>query len=631
MIRRRSISVIMNRRSAKTRNRHENSLGGPTVAAFVILFLVLVSNAYQGGATTVAAEDLQERHGIAMHGDPLLPVDFPHFPYVEPNAPQGGRLTLGLYGTFDSLNPFVVRGVAPDAAPKYVFESLLARSLDEPFSLYPLVARSVIMPDDRSFIMFKLDERARFSDDQPLTADDVLFSFEILRDKGKPFHRSNFSQISAEVVTPHQIRFDLSEIPDRELPLLLAMMPIFARHHVDADRFEETTLSPPVGSGPYVISEVRAGERLTLERRTDYWGEDLPTRRGLFNFDEIRYEFFRDANTLFEAFKTGYYDLRIESDATRWATGYDFPALTDGRIVKEEIPIETPRGMNGFVFNTRKSLFEDPRVREALGFLFDFEWVNRNLSFGLLARTSSYFDGSDLASHGKPANILERELLAPFPGSVRDDILEGEWSPPVSDGSGRDRRLAREALALLEEAGWTLKQGILQHRESGEAMSFELLVVSRQQERLALNYAQSLRRIGVDARVRIVDDVQFWRRLGSFDFDMIQWTWPVSASPGNEQRNRWSSLAAEREGSLNYSGASEPAIDAMIDAMMEAYDREEFVAAVRALDRVLLSGFYVVPLFHQPSLWIAHDHRLKRPDRVPMMGLPPELWWRESE
>lgn len=577
-----------------------------------------------------AADDPEPRHGIAMHGEPALPEDFTNFPYVNPDALQGGRLTLGLYGTYDSLNPYVVRGVAPDAAPKYVFESLLARSLDEPFSLYPLVASSVVMPDDRSFIAFNLDERARFSDGEPLTADDVLFSFEILRDKGKPFHRSNFSLIEATVLDPHSIRFDISDSADRELPLLLGMMPIFARHATDADRFEETTLTPPIGSGPYVISEVRAGERLQLQRRTDYWGEDLPSRRGLFNFNEIRYEFFRDANTLFEAFKTGYYDLRIEGDATRWATGYDFPALTEGRIVKEEIPIDTPRGMNGFVYNTRKEIFSDPRVREALSFLFDFEWVNRNLSFGLLARTASYFDGSDLASHGHRASDAERELLAPFPGAVRADILEGEWTPPVSDGSGRDRTLARQALALLAEAGWTLEQGVLRHGESGDAMSFEMLVVSRQQERLALNYSQSLKRIGVDARVRIVDDVQFWRRLGSFDFDMIQWTWPVSASPGNEQRNRWSSVAAERDGSLNYSGASEPAIDAMIDALLAAHDREEFVTAARALDRALLSGFYVVPLFHQPSLWIAHDAELRRPEQVPMMGLPPELWWRES-
>lgn len=578
-----------------------------------------------------AAAEVDRRHGIAMHGAPLLPADFTHFPYANPDAPRGGRLTLALHGTFDSLNPFVVRGVAPDAAPKFVLESLLARSLDEAFSLYPLLAESVILPEDRSFVVFEINPQARFSDGVPVTADDVAFSFEMLKTKGKPFHRSNFAQVSAvETLGPRTIRFDLSGSRDRELPLLIGLMPIFAAHATDPDRFEETSLTPPLGSGPYVFSEVRPGESLTLRRRDDYWGESLPTRRGLFNFDVVRYEFFRDANTMFEAFKTGAYDLRVEGDPTRWATGYDFPAMSAGRVVREEIPITTPRGMNGFVFNTRRELFSDVRVREALALAFDFEWVNRNLFFDLLARTSSYFDGSDLASIGVPAGEEEARLLAPFPEAVRADILAGEWRPAVSDGSGRDRALARRAISLLDEAGWTLAEGALRSKATGERFSFEMLVVSRQQERLALNFSQSLRRIGVEARVRLVDDVQFWRRLASFDFDMIQWTWPVSASPGNEQRNRWSSLAAEREGSLNYAGARDPAIDAMIDALLAATDREDFVAAARALDRILLSGFYVVPLYHQPALWIAHDSGLKRPARAPMMGLPPELWWRES-
>ncbi|TVR07881.1 MAG: ABC transporter substrate-binding protein [Salinarimonadaceae bacterium] len=597
-------------------------LTGIVAAALAATFMFVVP---------VAAADADRRHAIAMHGDPALPPDFQYFPYLNPDAPRGGRLTLALHGTFDSLNPFVVRGVAPDAAPKFVLESLLARSLDEAFSLYPLLAQSVIMPDDRSFITFEINPKARFSDGVPVTAEDVAFSFEMLLTKGKPFHRSNFAQVSAvETLGPRTIRFDLSGSQDRELPLLIGMMPIFAAHATDPERFEETSLNPPVGSGPYVFTEVRPGESLTLRRRTDYWGENLPTRRGLFNFDVVRYEFFRDANTMFEAFKTGAYDLRIEGDPTRWATGYDFPAINAGRIVREEIPISTPRGMNGFVFNTRRELFSDIRVREALSIAFDFEWANRNLFFDLLARTSSYFAGSELASVGVEAGEEELRLLAPFPDAVRADILAGEWRPAVSDGSGRDRALARRAISLLDDAGWTLAGGALRSKATGEPFSFELLVVSRQQERLALNFAQTLRRIGVEARVRLVDDVQFWRRLASFDFDMIQWTWPVSASPGNEQRNRWSSLAAEREGSLNYSGAREPAIDALIDALLAATDREDFVSAARALDRVLLSGFYVVPLYHQPALWIAHDAGLRRPERVPMMGLPPELWWRES-
>lgn len=580
----------------------------------------------------VRADESIERHGIAMHGEPMLPEGFTHFPFVNPDAPRGGRLTLGLHGTFDSLNTYIVRGVAPDAVPNFVLEPLMARSPDEPFTLYPLLAESVALPDDRSSITFRINPAARFADGVPVTAQDVAFSFDLLMEHGRPYFRANYGQVSqVEIIDDLTIRFDLAETDNRELPLLLGLMRVMPAHAMDAQTFQSTFLEGPVGSGPYAVTDVRPGERLTLTRREDYWGNDLPTRRGMFNFETIRYEFFRDANTMFEGFKTGFYDLRLESDATRWATGYDFPALRDGRIVRDEIPIQTPRGMNGFVFNTRREIFSDIRVREALGALFDFNWVNRNLSYDLMARTRSYFDGSDLASTGRPAGPLERDLLAPFPGAVRESIMAGEWVPHEADGSGRDRVMARLAVDLLGEAGWRMGPDGLRHGETNAPFRFEFLAVSRQQERLALNFARSLRRVGIEMRVRLVDDAQYWRRLSTFDFDMIQWTWGVSASPGNEQRNRWSSLAAEREGSLNFAGAREPAIDAMIDAMLSAHGREEFVAAVRALDRVLLSGHYVVPLMHQPALWIAHDAGLRRPDHVPMMGLPPELWWRESQ
>lgn len=565
-----------------------------------------------------------------MHGAPALPESFEHFPYANHNAPKGGRIVLGLQGTFDSLNPLVVRGVAPDAVSRYVLQSLMMRSLDEPFSVYPLVARSVELPPDRGSVVFHLDPRARFSDGHPLTAQDLRFTFDLLKQHGKPFHRSSFGLVkSVDVPDDHTIRFDLGGGADRELPLIIALMPIFPAHATDPERFAETTLKPPIGSGPYVVTEVKPGERVTLTRRRDYWGESLPASRGLFNFDEIRYDFYRDANTLFEAFKVGLYDFRIETDPVRWETGYDVPAVKDGRIVREAVPIATPKGMNGFVFNTRRPVFADSRVREALGNLFDFNWVNRNLFFGTLRRSASYFDGSELSARERPAGELERRLLAPFPDAVRPDILEGRWLPPSSDGSGRDRDLARRALQLLSEAGWQLEDDVLRHRETREPFTFEFLVVSRQQERLALNFAQSLSRLGVQVRVRLVDDVQFWRRLSTFDFDMVQWTWPVSASPGNEQRNRWSSPAADRSGSLNYSGARSPAIDRMIDALLAAEAPADYVAAVRALDRVLLSGFYVVPLFHVPDQWIAHDAALKRPSATPLFGPSVELWWRD--
>ncbi|SCY81289.1 extracellular solute-binding protein [Microvirga guangxiensis] len=580
----------------------------------------------------VAAQAEPLRHGIAMHGEPALPAGFSHLPYANPEAPKGGRITLAIQGTFDSLNPYIVLGVAPPAIPTYVVQSLMIRSQDEPFTLYGLVAESVELPEDRSFVTFHLNPKARFSDGHALTAEDVRFTFDVLRERGKPFYRTSFGQVKkVEIQDPYRIRFDLSGSNDRELPLLIAMMPIFAAHATDPNTFDRTTLTPPVGSGPYTISEVRPGERVVLKRRQDFWGKDLPVLRGLYNFDEIRFDLYRDANTMFEAFKAGLYDYRLEGDPTRWATGYDFPATRDGRIKRETLPVQLPKGMNGFVFNTRRPLFADVRVREALGHLFDFDWLNRNLFYGYLKRSDSFFAGSDLSSAGKPAGGRERELLDQFPGAVRSDILEGRWMPASADGTGRDRDMARQALALLSEAGWGLRDNVLRNRKTGEAFRFEMLVNSRYQERLALNYAQALERIGIKAKVRLVDDVQYWRRISRFDYDMILWVWPASASPGNEQRNRWGSEAAKKDGSFNYAGATSPAIDRMIDALLEAKTREDFVSSVRALDRVLLSGFYVVPLFYVGDQWLAYDSRLKHPLKTPLFGSSPDVWWREAD
>jgi len=592
--------------------------------------LLAAAFAVSGLGLAVASGETPLRHGIAMHGEPALKPGFEHLPYANPQAPKGGRITLALEGTFDSLNPLIVLGVAPDVVPRYVLQSLMMRSADEPFTIYGLVARSVEMPEDRSFIIFNLDPRARFSDGHPLTAEDVRFSFEALKKHGKPFHRSSFGQVKAvEVLDPHRIRFDLSGSNDRELPLLLGMsMPIFPAHATDMETFDRTSLTPPIGSGPYAITEVRPGERVVLTRRKDYWGEDLPITRGLYNFDEIRYDFYRDANSLFEAFKAGLYDFRIEGDPGQWATGYDIPAVREGRIVRETLTTRLPKGMNGFVFNTRKPLFADVRVREALSYLFDFDWVNRNLYFGQLTRSDSYFAGSDLASTGRPADDRERALLAAFRGAVREDVLEGRWKPAESDGSGRDRDMARRALALLSEAGWELDNDVLRREDTREPFAFEMLVNSRSQERLALNFSQALSRIGIRARVRLVDDVQYWRRLARFDFDMVQWLWAGTPSPGNEQRNRWGSAAAGRSGSHNHAGVSSPVVDRLIDALLEAKSREDFVSAVRALDRTLLSGFYVVPLFYLKDQWLAHKKDLKRPDKTPLMGVNVDTWWR---
>ena len=538
---------------------------------------------------------------------------------------------LGVQGTFDSLNPFPVKGLtAAHGAIGFIVEPLMRRSLDEPFTLYPLVARGLDMPDDRAEVTFHLDPRARFSDGRPITSDDVRFTFELLREKGRPNYRNSYAKV-ASVETPdrHTIRFDLAGANDRELPLILGLMPVLARHAVDPATFDSTSFKPLLGSGPYLAADVRPGESITYRRDPTYWGADLPANRGTFNFDEVRYDYYRDANSLFEAFKAGLYDFRIEADPTRWLNGYDIPAVREGRLVREALPNRLPKGMSGFVFNTRRPLFEDVRVREALGFMFDFEWINKNLFGGVYRRTGSYFEGSpDLSARGRPADAAERALLAPYPEAVRPDILEGRWQAPVSDGSGRDRETARRALKLLSEAGFEPSDGGLRRRSDGEPLAFEIMVVSRDQERIALAFATSLARIGVGVRIRLVDSVQFERRRQRYEFDMMIASWAVSPSPGNEQIFRWGSASAEREGSFNFAGAKSPAVDAMIDAMLGATTQEGLAAAVRALDRVLLSGFYVVPLYHLPEQWIAYDARLKRPPAIPLFGTDIGLWWR---
>ena len=575
----------------------------------------------------------EPRHGIAMHGEPALPADFDHLPYADPAARKGGRIVFGVQGTFDTLNTFSVRGIAASGIvppQALVTQALMARSYDEPFSLYGLVAESIETPDDRSWVVFRLNPKARFSDGKPVTSADVLFTWDLLKTKGKPNFRNWYSKVAkAEAPDERTVRFDLAGANDRELPLILALMPVLAKHATDAGRFEETNLTPPVGSGPYVIADVKPGESITFRRNPDYWGRDLPISRGLYNPDEIRFDYYRDGNTLFEAFRGGLYDVRTEDSPTRWTSQYDFPLIQQGKVVRDPIPIRTPKGMNAFVFNTRRPLFSDIRVREAIAGLFDFDWVNRNLFQGLYARTSSFFEGSDLASTGVPASARERELLAAFPGVVSPSILEGTWRPAASDGSGRDREQARHALDLLGQAGWHLTDGELRDR-SGQPMAIEFLAASRVQERLALNFGTALSRVGIRLKVRLVDDVQYWRRLQAFDFDMIQFAWGASPSPGNEQYGRWTAKAADRQGSLNYAGVREPAVEAAIDAMLAARARQDFVDSVRTLDRILLSGFYVVPLFNQPSQWIARKSSVQRPARTALFGFQADVLWRSE-
>jgi peptide/nickel transport system substrate-binding protein len=575
-------------------------------------------------APSAGAEPAQ---AIAMHGEPALPPGFAHFPYVAPDAPKGGRVTLGSSGSFDNLNPMIVRGEPVQGIREFVIESLMARSQDEPFTLYGLIAETIDVPEDRSQVTFKLDTRAKFSDGNPVTAADVLFSFEVLRDKGRPNYRTYYRKVArAEALSDHEVRFVFADSEDRELPLILGLMPVLPRHAMNADRFEETTLAPLIGSGPYTIAAVDAGRSITYRRNPDYWGRDLPVNRGRFNFDEIRFEYYREGATQFEAFKTGAIDLRNEDDPAVWAKRYDFPAVRDGRIVREEFPIGLPAGMTGLVFNTRRAVFADPRVREALIHLFNFEWVNKSFFHGLYKRSQSYFERSMLSSAGRPADARERMLLAPFADAVLPEIMDGTWRVPGSDGTPQNRTNARQALEMLEAAGYTL-QGRRLVDGSGRQLTFEILASNTGQERLLGAFTGDLARIGIRARTRVVDSAQYQARLKDYDYDMIQFTWPSSLSPGNEQLFRWSSRVANDPGSYNYAGVRNPAADAMIAAMLAAESNEDFVSAVRALDRVLLSGRYVIPLFFPPAQWIASWKRLAHPERTPLFGFNLDTWW----
>jgi peptide/nickel transport system substrate-binding protein len=571
-----------------------------------------------------------DQHAIAMHGEPALPADFTHMPYANPDAPKGGRLVQGVLGAFDSLNPLIVRGLAVQQIRGFVIESLMSRGNDEAFTLYGLLARSVETDDARSYVTFHLDPRARFSDGQPVVADDVLFSWELLRDKGRPNHRQYYSKVAkAEATDPLTVRFDFGGVKDRELPLILGLMPVLPRHAVDAATFEETSMAAPVGSGLYRVTAVKPGASVTLTRNPDYWGRDLPVNRGLWNFDEIRIDFYREANGQFEAFKRGLYDFRVETEPLRWHDGYDFQAVRSGEVIRDTIKTGMPQPSEFLVFNTRRAVFSDVRVRQALTLLFDFEWINRNYFFGLYARQAGFFAGSELSAYGRAADDRERELLKPFAAHIPPDILDGSYRLPVTDGSGRDRAALRGALTLLSEAGYDLDGTVLRQRTSKTPLTFEILVTTRDQERIALAFARDLKRAGIEASVRAVDAVQFDQRRLGFDFDMIQNRWDQSLSPGNEQSFYWGSAAADIQGTRNYMGAKDPAIDALIAALLEAREHAAFVSAVRALDRVLMSGFYAIPLFNVTEQWIARWNRIQRPGATALTGYLPETWWQK--
>ena len=576
------------------------------------------------------AQPAASKRAIAMQGEPKFADGFAHFNSVNANAPKGGRMTQGVLGSFDTTNPFIIKGVPVAGVRDNVTESLMARGIDEPFTLYGLIAESLDIADDRSEVTFNLNSKARFSDGRPVSADDVLFSFEVLKEKGRPNHRSYFKKVvTAERLSDLKVRFVFDGGGDRELPLILGVMPVFSRQALTSETFEQTNLTPFIGSGPYTMTSIDPGRSITYTRNPNYWGRDLPVNRGRYNFDELRYEYFRDDNVMFEAFKNGELDVRFEDNPALWSQGYEFPAVREKRIIKAEIEAQQPAPMQALAFNTRRAVFADPAMRRALIQLYDFEFVNRSLFNGLYKRTQSFFERSMLSSVTRPADAEERRLLAPFPGAVSGEAMAGTPWLPVTDGTGRNRANLQKALQILTNAGYQTNGGRMTD-PAGRPVAFEMLVSSAQQRFLS-GFVADLARIGITMTIRQVDSAQYQARLRTYDYDMIQATWASSLSPGNEQTFRWSGRVAHQDGSFNFAGVDNPAADAMIAAMLSARTQDAFVSAVRALDRVLLSGDYVIPLYHVPRYWVAHAARIRYPAQSPMTGLQFDTWWTDPK
>jgi len=589
------------------------------IAFATLLFAFAVSPA------TAAPE-----HAIAMLGAPKYAADFTHFDYVNPDAPRGGTLRLHALGSFDSLNPYIVRGKKAAGihhGSGMYFETLATRARDEPFTLYGLIAQTIETPDDRSWVEFTLRPEAKFSDGTQITVADVIFSWEILKEKGLPNARATWSRIAEVTETgPRRVRFTFADDADRELPLLIAgFMPVLSADWWAIRNFDDTTLEPPLASGPFTVAEIDPGRSLTFRRNPDYWGRDLAVNAGRHNFETLRYDYFRDASVALEAFKAGDYDLRFEGDATRWATQYDFPAVRDGQVVRDVIETGVPSGLDALTFNLRKAKFSDIRVREALTLAFDFEWINKSLLHDGYARTASMFTGSDMAASGPPEGA-ELALLEPWRGKIPDAVFGPAYRPPATDGRGRPRANLKRAAALLDAAGWNVADG-KRVDANGAPLQIEITIRRPSNEKIALAFARNLERLGITATVRLVESAQFQGLIDTYDFDMVFGFWGVSLSPGNEQQNYWGAQTANLPGGRNWAGVADPAIDAMIDALGAAKTREALVAAARALDRILMWSHYVLPLYHDPGQRIAHWRHIARPTVIPVYGLQIETLW----
>ncbi|MGI9279387.1 MAG: extracellular solute-binding protein [Endozoicomonas sp.] len=584
---------------------------------------------------SVMAEDaINKSPSLSLHGDTKYSKDFKHFEYVNPDAPKGGTLRMGSMGTFDSLNPYIEKGT-PAAGIGLIYDTLMTRSADEPFSMYALVAQYAEPAIDNSGITFHLNPKARFHDGQPVMAEDVVFSFELLRDKGSPFYRAYYEDIAkAEALSKRSVRFVFKHKGNPELPLIISQLPVLPKHfwEKESNNFELANLTQPLGSGPYKIRTAEPGRSIVYDRVDDYWGKELPVNTGRYNFDVRRYDYYRDANVSLQALKAKEYDIRFENIARNWATAYNTPAVKKGDLIQESIPTKAPQGMQGFVFNLRRDIFRDVRVRRALNYAMDFEWLNKNLFYNGYTRTQSYFANSDMESTGIPEG-KERTYLEPWRDQLPAELFTQPHKLPVTDGSGRIRSQLNEALSLMEQAGWKLQNGAL--RKNGKPFEFEILLYDASMEKVALPLKKNLEAMGVTATLRIVDISQYINRIRSFGYDMLVSRFPQSSSPGNEQRDFWGSESADLPGSRNLIGIKNPVVDGLIKEVINAGSRPDLVAAVKALDRVLLWNEYIIPQWYLASTRVAYwkplKHPLNEPDQEPLYQFDLDSWWMEPE
>ena len=598
-----------------------------------LLFLIFTFLALTPAYAQDTEAELPFKHASAIHGEAKYGPDATHFDYVNPNAPKGGTLHQHQLGTFDSLNSYIIKGV-PATGTGLVYESLMEQSLDEPFSMYGLLAEGIRYPEDRSWVEFKLRPEAKWQDGKSVTPADVKWSFETLITDGKPFFKAYYGDVDhVDITGDDTVRFNFKVANNRELPLIIGQMPIFPKHYWEAEEndFTSTSLTPFIGSGPYKFGTINAGRSIEYVRDPNWWGYEVALNKGRYNFDHIVYEYYRDSNIALEAFLGGKYDVRLENTAKLWATAYDTPAIHDGRITREMIPNNLPQGMQGFIYNIRRPIFQDKKVRQALAYAFDFEWSNKQFAYGAYKRSRSFFSNTEMAATGLPEGP-ELEILSAHKDKLPAEVFTTEYNPPKSDGSGRNRQNLAKAQELLDEAGYKLGEDGVRVNEDGVRLEFEFMDNNPAFERWVIPFIQNLEKIGVKASFRVVDPAQYQKRMTDYDFDMTTIVFAQSSSPGNEQREYWSSDRANMPGARNYIGITDPVVDVLIEDIIQAQTREDLVIHTKALDRVLQHGYYLIPNWHLPAWRVAYWNHIERPATVPDYDLAiTSTWWAKQD